>query len=1026
MKKLSSFSVNYPVSVLMLVLAVILLGTISFQKLGVDLFPDLNNPRLFVDIEAEELPPEEMEEQFVEGIESVALRQKKVVNISSSSRVGKARITVEYSWDADMDEALLDLQKSLINFTQNSDIEALQVTQQDFNNDPVLLLAFYHPKEQDLDNLRKIAVNYLRNELIRLEGIAAVEIAGAEEKELVIETDAFKMKAYDIDMASVSNKITALNRDMSAGSITEMGRKYVINSKGVFNSIEDFENIILLSKTPGSGNEKTNQNASVLLKDIADIYFHVKDPENIVRLDQNACLGLEIYKESKYNTVKAVQEIIDALEGLKKALPGYELVIINNQAEFIQTAIDEVQYSALLGIFLAIIILFVFLRRIGTTMVISIAIPVSIIATFNLMYFNGLTLNIMTLGGLALGAGMLVDNAIVVMESIFRNLETGLSIKEAAVKGTADVSGAITASTITTIIVFLPIVYVHGAAGELFKEQAWTVAFSLLSSLAAAILVIPMLSSKFLKPRSAKKSDKAVHFKKYPQFLAKILNRRILVISAAFLMFIISLILLPLIGSDFMPGSEGGSFKIELELEEGTAIEYTDEFLKGIEKIITETIGSDLHQLYALAGYSAEGSASGQSGLSGDENAALLQVFLKKDRKNSSSFYAGKIRSILDSYPDVEFNVMMEESSLQASLGIDEAPVAVEISGEDLDELAKITSAVMQRLEKIPFLEDVESSFSRGRPQVDLIVDRLKAGLYNISVESISRQIQDVLQGEPAGQWESQGEMRDITVRTSPIGLKKLSNLVLKNGADEFRLDEIAHIQISYAQNEIIRSGQNRIGRITAQIKDDLPLNKVIEEIREKTAGVELAHNYKIEISGEEQKRAESFGSLKFALILSIVLIYMVLASQFESLIHPFTILLTIPLAGVGAILIFFILGLSLNIMAYIGIIMLVGIAVNDSIILVDAVNQLRKEGLNIKDAVIEAGQRRIRPIIMTSLTTVLALLPLTIGFGESASLRAPMALAVIGGLITSTILTLAVIPCVYMVLDGLRPGVRE
>jgi len=1023
MKKLSSFSVNYPVSVLMLVLAVILLGTISFQKLGVDLFPDLNNPRLFVDIEAGELPPEEIEGQFVEGIESVALRQKKAVKISSSSRTGKARITVEYSWDADMDEALLDLQKSLTNFTQNSDIEALQVTQQDFNNDPVMLLAFYSSKEQDLDNLRRIAVNYLRNELIRLEGIAAVEITGAEEKELVVDTDPFKMDAYDIDMASIAGRITALNRDMSAGSITEMGRKYVINSKGVFNSIEDFENIILISRKPSSGNEQTSQDAPVLLQDIADVYFQVKDPENIVRLNQKACLGLEIYKESKYNTVKAVDEINSALGGLRKALPGYNLEIINNQADFIQTAIDEVEYSALLGIFLAVIILFVFLRRIGTTMVISIAIPISIIAVFNLMYFNGLTLNIMTLGGLALGAGMLVDNAIVVMESIFRNLESGLSIKEAAVKGTADVSGAITASTITTIIVFLPIVYVHGAAGELFKEQAWTVAFSLLSSLAVAVLVIPMLSSKILKPGSAEKSEKAVHFKKYPKLLDRILSLRRLVIVSALILFIISLILLPVIGSDFMPGSEGGSFKIELKLEEGTAIEHTDEFLKGIEKITAETIGSDLKQLYALAGYSGESSAFSQSGLSGDENAALLHVFLKKERKNSSSFYAAKIRSLLETYPDIEFNVLMEESSLQASLGIDEAPVVVEVSGEDLSELAEITSKAMERIKEIPFLEDVESSFSKGRPQVDLVVDRLRAGLYNISVENISRQVQDLLQGESAGQWETQGEMRDISVKTSPIGLKRLSNLVLKNGTEEFRLDEIADIQISYAQNEILRSGQNRIGRVTAQIKDDLPLNKVIEEIRSKTAAIELPHNYKIEISGEEQKRAESFGSLKFALILSIVLIYMVLASQFESLIHPFTILLTIPLAGTGAILIFFVLGLSLNIMAYIGIIMLVGIAVNDSIILVDAINQLRRDGLEIKGAVIEAGRRRIRPIIMTSLTTVLALLPLTIGFGESASLRAPMALAVIGGLITSTLLTLAVIPCVYMVLDKLRPG---
>lgn len=1023
MRKISSFSVNYPISVLMMVLAVILLGTISFDKLAVDLFPDLNNPRLFVDMEAGELPPEEMESRFVEGIESVAMRQKNVIEISSISRVGAAQITVEYSWNTDMDEALLDLQKSLTNFTQNSTLELLQVSQQDFNNEPVMLLGFYHPDGSDLDDLRLIAVNYLRNELIRLEGIAAVEVVGSEEKELVIETNQYLLDAYDISMNTISSKINDLNRDMSAGSITEMGRKYIINSKGVFNSIDDFADLVVSSPRVNPDENPDNRVSPVYLKDVAKLFFQRQDAENIVRLNQRKCLGLAIYKESKYNTVQAVEEINIALVDLKKALPGYELEVISNQADFINQAINEVEESALIGIFLAIIILFVFLRRIGTTAVISIAIPVSIIATFNLMYFNGLSLNIMTLGGLALGAGMLVDNAIIVMENIFRNIESGLTIKEASIKGASEVSGAITASTLTTIIVFLPIVYVHGAAGELFKEQAWTVAFSLLSSLVVAILLIPMLSSKILKPQKKENIEKSIHFSRYGEYLGKFLDRRWYVILFAALLIAITTILLPFLGSDFMPSSESDNFQLEITLEEGTALPGTDKFAVGIESLVREFIGKDLSRIYTHVGSAGETAASeGQGKISG-ENSILIQVFLKTDNEKGSVYYVQKIAKQLDEFPDIEYNFVMEESSLQATLGIEMAPVVIEIAGEDLEELSIISTDIIALLKEMESLENIEGSFSRGRPQVDVNINRMKAGLYGISVEEVSNQIEELLLGKDVGQWETGGELRDITIKSPTIGLNQLSNLVIKNGNEKIYISEIAEINISRVQNEVNRRNQSRIGRITAQIKGDIALNKVIGQIEDRLSDFDLPADYKIAISGEEQKRSESFGSLKFALILSIILIYMVMAAQFESLIHPFTILLTIPLAGVGAIIIFLVLGLSLNIMAYIGIIMLVGIAVNDSIIFVDAINQLRSTGSGLRESIIAAGQRRIRPIIMTSLTTILALLPLTINYGESASLRSPMALAVIGGLVTSTLLTLVVIPCVYSVLDQLRPG---
>ena len=1025
MKKLTQFSVTYPITILMFILAVILLGYISFQKLGIDLFPDLNNPKIFVEIKIGERPPEEIENQFVESIESLAIRQKKVIQVSSVTRVGSSQITVEYTWDADMDEAFLDLQKTLTSFNQNSDIDELIITQHDPNAAPVMLLGLSHPKIDDMDELRQVAENYLRNELVRLEGIAEVELIGQEEKEVVIETNEYLLEAYNLTPAAIASRIQSYNRNAYGGSIVEMGRKYIIKGIGEFQSIEDIGDVIVTYKQSEqqagvSQSSAVYERIPVYLKDVGKIHFKNKDPENIVRINKTRCMALAIYKETKFNTVKAVEDLQGALQNLKKALPGYELTVIQNQGEFITKAINEVKQTALIGILLAVIILFIFLRRLGTTFIISLAIPISIIATFNLMYFKGLTLNIMTLGGLALGAGMLVDNAIVVMENIFRNLESGLSLKDSAIVGTSQVGGAITASTITTIVVFFPIVYLHGAAGELFQDQAWTVAFSLLSSLIVAILVIPMLSTRILKKTSIETQQKSINFPGYSSLLTKVLDRRWLVIGVALLLVIISILLIPIVGSEFVPKTDLGEFAIELKLPEGTELKRTEQTVDNIENLFYEILPRDIETIYSKIGPSTELTAS-ESSIFEDENTATMKIILKQERSLSLQQIINKLSAVLENIPDLETQFIQEQTALQSTLGTETAPIVVEVKGEDLDIIQGLTEQVKNKLLSMEELFNVETTFDEGRPEVDLVLDRVNAGLYNISINDISSQLQDQLLGRNSGKWEYEGELKDISLRLPELSVNQLEDIVIDNGSQKIRLNELAKIKISSAPKEINRRNQVRIGKTTAHLKTNKPFDHVVHTIENKLASIDFPADYKYEITGEEQKRKEAFQSLKFALILSIILVYMVLASQFESLIHPFTILLTIPLAAVGAILIFFFLGKTLNIMAFIGMIMLAGIAVNDSIILVDAINQLKREGIARKEAIIEAGQRRIRPIIMTSLTTILALLPLTFGFGEGAALRSPMALAVIGGLITSTILTLLVIPCVYSVLDQLR-----
>jgi len=1022
MRKITEFSVNYPITVLMLVLGLLLLGLISFQKLGIDLLPDLNNPRIFVELKSGERPPDEIEKQFVDNMESLAIRQKNVIQVSSISKVGSAQITVEYSWKADMDEAFLELQKALSNFSQSPDIDELTITQHDPNSAPVMLVGLSHPEIEDMDELRKVAENYLRNELVRLEGVAEVEISGQEEKEIVIDTDSYLLEAYGLSPSSISAQIQNLNRNASGGSIVEMGRRYVIKGVGIFQSLQDIQNIIVTYRQPTqvTGEASITDRVPVFLKDVATVEFRNKDPENIVRINQKRTLGLAIYKETRFNTVQAVNDLEDALENLEKALPGYDLQIIQNQGDFIKNSIKEVQQTALIGIILAVFVLYVFLRRIGATAIISIAIPISVVATFNLMYFNGLTLNIMTLGGLALGAGMLVDNAIVVMENIFRNLESGMNLKEASIVGTAQVGGAITAATLTTIVVFLPIVYLHGAAGELFKDQAWTVAFSLISSLVVAILVIPMLSTRFLKKTPVLQQTRSVRITRYSNFLSGVLDRRWLVIFFALALVAITILIIPMVGSEFVPKTDLGEISVEIKLPEGTELFRTEQTIDNIETITRSILGDEIALIYSRIGPTA-GMSTDQTTIFEDENTATMKIILAENNTISSEQVISSLGSALAEIPDIETQFVQEQSALQTTLGTESSPIVVDIKGEELDQLEELTGKVKEQLLSISDLFNIVTSFEEGRPEIEVVIDRLAAGILNIGVNEVSTQLRDQLLGREAGQWETEGEMKDITVKLPKIGLNQLDELYYTQGNQKVRLDEIANIKIGNAPREINRKNQARIGKVTAHIASNRPFDHIVHEIEDKLETIEFPPDYRFEITGEEQKRKEAFQNLKFALILSIVLVYMVLASQFESLVHPFTILLTIPLAAVGAILIFFVMGKTLNIMAYIGIIMLVGIAVNDSIILVDAITQLRREGVKRRDAIIEAGQRRIRPIIMTSVTTILALLPLTFGFGEGAALRSPMALAVIGGLITSTILTLAVIPSVYYVLDNLR-----
>jgi hydrophobic/amphiphilic exporter-1 (mainly G- bacteria), HAE1 family len=1028
MNRIAQFAVKFPVTVLMLVLGIILLGIISLGKLGTDLFPNLNNPKIYIELTAGEKPPEEIEKNYVDQIESLSMRQNDVIQVSSVSQVGSAVITVEYNWNKDMDEAFLDLQKALNSFSQNTDLQEFNISQYDPNASPVMIVGLRNKEITDMDELRKVAENYIRNELVRIEGVADVKLTGQEESEVVIETNKYILESFGLSSDVIAVQIANYNKNVSGGSIVDLGLKYVVKGVSVLENLTDLENIIVgfkqttqpvAASASGIGSTSTGK-VPVYLRDVATIKYKNKDPQNIITLNGERCIGLSIYKEPKYNTVEAVNNLNNALSTLTKALPGYEFIVVKDQGKYIDNAIKEVKNSGLIGIFLAMIVLYVFLRRIGTTMVVSVAIPISIIATFNLMYFNHLTLNIMTLGGLALGAGRLVDDAIVVLENITRNRDEGMSLREAVITGTGQVGGAITASTITTIVVFLPIVYLRGASGEMFKDQAWTVAFALISSLFVAMLVIPMLVNTLFRDNKSQnvQLSSPMQFRWYPKFLSKILEKRLIVIVLSIVLMGLTALLIPKLGSEYMPKSASSEFTVGLKLTEGTSLDRTQSTIQKVEGTIRDLLGDKIKMIYSQAGGDISTTTT-QNAVSKNENVANIKVFLKNEYATETEEAIKSVEKYLKTVPGLEMSFSQEETSLQTTMGTSEAPFIVEVKGKDYSEIEKIINQSKEVLQNNTGIYNITTSLDQGTPEVEVAVDRFKTSYYNVSVDNVVNQIKSYLSGATAGTMEKEGEMKDITIKLGDISLHQLEDMLITAGTVKVPLSSLATVKTVISPREITRRDQSRTSYIYAMVNKSKPFDKVVKDASLLLKAVPIPANYRITITGEELKRKESMSNLTFALVLSIILVFMVLAAEFESIIQPFVILLTIPLAVVGTILTFFILGKTLNMMAYIGIIMLGGIAVSNAIILIDRINQLRQTGLNKKDSIITAGSQRIRPILMTSLTTIFALIPLTIGIGESASLRSPMALAVIGGLVTSTILTLIVIPCVYWVFDS-------
>ena len=1016
------FSTRFPTTIMMAALAVILLGYISLERLGTDLLPDLHTPVISVDLRAPGKSPWEMEERYTRRLERDIQTISQVKRVYSVTRASQSVVVAEFAWEADMDFALLDVQKKTAAYGADEAIESLDVTREDPQALPVMRVAVSSTGEgirQDIDDLLGTIETTIKPNLEALDGVATAEVEGGAEKEARVILDPYLLEAFGLNAGNVSRRIEQANLDVSGGTLKDTKRSYQVKGLGRLRSLQDIRDLIV-GERRGTNAEDGALRVPVKVSDIGTVQLMYEERESISRLDGVECVGLAIYKEADANTVGVAEIARSAIVDLDADLQGIQFTVVENQARFIELAVNEVQEAAIYGGILAVLVLLLFLRSWAVTATIGLAIPISILATFTLMYFEGLTLNVMSLGGLALGAGMLVDNAIVVIENIYRHLEQGESAADASAKGASEVGTAILASTLTTVSVFLPIVYLHGLAGELFKEQAWTVAFSLVSSLAVALSIVPMIASRvFRKHQMPGASDR---FPAFARFLSGALERKLSVFLTVAVVLAVTFVTGRTIDVSFMPREDQGIFHVSFALPEGTRLELSDGVAQRIDDVVRSMAGDEVAHIYARIG--VDPAQVWDVGEPTGPNRGTMSVLLVEGERRRVGQIVNAVDAHLSAFPNVEVKYELHESPLEAVMGTQSAPIVVEVSGEDIETLRRLTADLAERVSAVPAVYNVRSSFQGGQPELDLALRLDVAASFGLTPDELIGDLERRLSGEDVGEYSEGQRARTIRVGFAQMDMTELDQIRVDSpDGGILTVADIADPRIIEGPREIRRERQRRIGRVSGYVTEGETLGTAVQHVQAVLASVDLPPGYRISIGGEERDRAESFGSLQFALILSILLVYMVMASLFESFLHPFTVMLSLPLAGVGVVIGFWLLSEPLSMTAFIGIIMLGGIAVNDSIVLVDRINQLRSVAQSLREAVVQAAVDRMRPIMMTSATTILALLPMAIGLDEGGELRAPMAIAVIGGLVSSTVMTLVVIPVVYEWVDGLRPS---
>jgi HAE1 family hydrophobic/amphiphilic exporter-1 len=1024
--RISRFSVHRPIFTIMVVLMVLLLGAISLLRLPIDLMPDISYPTLSISCTYENAGPEEIEELITRPIEQAVSAVPGVDELTSVSVEGQGTVRVTFSWGTDLDDAANDIRDRLDRIIDHLPEDADRPTLRKFDlaSFPILILG----ASSNLDPVktRRIIEDQVQYRLERVPGVAAVNIYGGLEREIHVSLDPAKINALVIPLESIIAKINEGNVNIPAGTIEKGNFEITVRTPGEYTDLKQLQDTVIAVR----------QGAPIQLREIARVEDSWTKITRVVRVDGVSGMRMSINKQSGKNTVEVARGALAELERINRDIPQIKIIPIIDTSDYIRRSISNVGTSATYGGILAIIVLLLFLRNFRSTIVIATAIPVSIIATFALLYFAHFTLNIMTLGGLALGIGMLVDNAIVVLENIFRMRESGEPLESAAVDGAEEVTAAVIASTLTTMVVFLPLVFVRGMSGVMFKQLSIVVSFSLLCSLAVALTLVPMLSARILP--AAPTDEKFKHtfrgrifelsgrfFKalenSYKKLLHLALANRPFVVVIAVLLLTASLMLIPYVGVELMPSTDEGEVRIEAEMQVGTRLGLLDQKFKVIEKIIHDSV-PEIQNVVTTVGGSRWHGAGGHTG--------EIRIALKSQsqRTRSSEQIADDLRRRLSGIPGIICRTRAGQGLFVLRMGTSNTDkVQVEIRGHDLQMADKLAAQVKDIVESVEGITDARISRESGSPEELILIDRQKAADMKLTVSKIANALQTIISGTTASYYRESGDEFGILVKlrdAEQMDLRDILDLTITNTDGEpVVLRNVVNIGPRKGPVVIERKDQERLVSVSADISGR-DMGSVLADLRDLLHNIPVPPDFSIAFGGDYEEQQKSFHELMLSCVLAIILVYMVMACQYESLRDPFVVMFSVPLAGIGVITMLFLTKTTFNVQSFIGCIMLEGIVVNNAILLVDHTNLLRRKfGMALREAIEEAGRRRLRPILMTATTTIIGLIPLALGLGEGGEAQAPMARAVIGGLLSSTLITLVFVPVVYSIFERLGPG---
>ncbi len=1001
----------------MIVLAIIALGVVSLRSLTIDLFPKIDLPVAVVATSYQDAAPEEVENLVSRPIESAVSTVEGIETVQSQSQAGSSLVVMMFSNGTNLDQALLDVRESIDQVSGSLPGQSGDPRIMRFNPDqlPVMWVGL---TGKDTASLTEVADEQVVPLLERQDGVGSVNVEGSKEREIKLVLDQERLQQYGVSAQTIAQTLGNTNQNASVGTVEQGNKDLQLRMTGQFESIEDIEKTII----------QTESGSTVHVEDLAEVEDSFKEESSTTLVNGKPSVVLSILKKTDSNTVDVATTVEDSLAEIRDNLPAdVGLDVIIDTSEFIQMSIDSVVQNILIGGLISIFILLLFLKSFRATLVIGLSIPIAIIATFTLMYFTGETLNILTLGGLALGLGMMVDSSIVILEHIYSYRKRGYSLVESATKGASELAPAVIASTTTTLVVFLPIIYVEGIASDLFTPLALAVSFSLIASLVVAITLVPMLSSKLLS-KAMEDNGRRYWFdrflgwlnNKYRSVLKWVLGHRKTSIIGSVLAIVLSLGLIPFIGAEFIPSADQGQVEVRVETELGSTLEQTESIVEQVNERLTE-FESDIETNYVSIG---GGSGMGFGGGGGNTATYTMQLIPSGDRDASTANIVQDMDKALQDIAGAEITV----SSMDSGMGTGD-PIQIKLNGPEHEVLTELSEQVVNRISEVDGVYNPESAADEGIPQMNIVVDKEKAAMYGLTQEQVTGQIQLQFTGQVATQYREAGQEMDVTMTYPEDERSSINDLqdtkIQTPSGDVIPLEEVADFESMQGPAALSRENQQPQMNVTSQIADR-DLGSVVADVETAMDEMNLPEGYNYSIGGQAQDMAESFSDLALALVFSIFLVYAVMAIQFENFLFPLIIMFAMPTTVVGVLLGLFVVGIPLSIPAFIGIIMLAGIVVNNSIVLVDYINILRRNGKDRYEAILEAGPSRLRPILMTTLTTILAMVPLALALGEGAETQQPLAVTIIFGLGVSSIFTLLLIPVVYTLFDDLTAKITK